>query len=177
MRSYLSIITDQLGASRATMIGVLAVGIVATLMTDLWQRLLQAALRLPPANWGLIGRWVACMPRGVLVHRSITSTSPVRGELAIGWGFHYAVGIAYAALYLAMVRLLLGSGPTLVSALLFGIALLVAPWFVMQPALGLGFMAARTPNPGLTRAITASVHAMFGLGLYIGAVIFVAGVP
>jgi len=176
MQSHLSVITDQPGAARATVIGILAVGIVATLMTDLWHRLLQAVAELPPANWGLIGRWVAWMPRGVLVHRSITATPPVRGELAIGWGFHYAVGIAYAALYLAMVRLLLGSEPTLVSALLFGLALLVAPWFVMQPALGLGFMAARTPHPGLTRAINVSVHAVFGLGLYVGAVIFAAGV-
>ena len=58
------------------------------------------------------------------------------------WGFHYVVGIAYAALYLAISRLVLGSGPTLISALVFAIALLVVPWFVMQPALGLGFFAA-----------------------------------
>ena len=47
---------------------------------------------------------------------------------------------------------------------------------VMQPALGLGLMAARTPHPGLTRAINVAVHAVFGLGLYVGAVIFAAGV-
>jgi len=87
----------------------------------------------------------------------------------------YAIGIAYAALYLAVITLGFGSGPTLLSALAFAIALLVAPWFVMQPALGLGFMAARTPNPAAVRAINVSVHAVFGLGLYLGAVAWLLG--
>src|SRR5215471_20977400 len=116
------------GAPEKAAIEALVVGIIATLATDLWLRLLQI-VGVPPANWALVGRWVAWMPRGVFVHRPIAATPSIRGELAIGWGFHYAVGIVYAALYLAMVRLLPGSEPTHVSALLFGIALLVAPWF------------------------------------------------
>jgi Protein of unknown function (DUF2938) len=40
----------------------------------------------------------------------------------------------------------------------------------MQPALGLGFMAAHVPRPGATRAINVSVHAVFGIGLYLGAI-------
>jgi len=63
----------------------------------------------------------------------------------------------------------LGSGSTLVSALAVSLALLVAPWFVMQPALGFGFMAARTPKPAAVRAVNVSVHAIFGIGLYLGA--------
>jgi len=113
--------------------------------------------------------------RGVFTHRPITAAPKVAGEAAIGWAFHYAVGIAYAALYLAIMKLGFGSGPTLLSALVFAIALLVAPWFVMQPALGLGFMAARTPNPATVRAINVSVHAVFGLGLYLGAIAWVVG--
>lgn len=146
------------------------IGFIATLVMDLGQRLLHAVAGLPPANWGLIGRWVAGFPRGVFVHRPITATAPVRGEVAIGWIFHYLVGIAYAAVYVVIMRLGSGSGPSLISALAVAIVLLVAPWFVMQPALGLGFMAARTPNPGTTRAINVSVHTVFGLGLYLGAI-------
>jgi hypothetical protein len=40
----------------------------------------------------------------------------------------------------------------------------------MQPALGLGFFAARAANPAAVRAINVSVHAAFGLGLYLGAI-------
>ncbi len=152
---------------------IVTVGIVATLTMDLWQRSLQT-IGVPSANWGLVGRWVAGFSRGIFVHRAITATPEVPGEVAIGWAFHYVVGIAYAALYLAIMKLGFGSGPTLVSALVFAIALLIAPWFVMQPALGLGFMATRTPRPALVRAINVSVHAVFGLGLYLGAVLWLA---
>jgi len=113
---------------------------------------------------------VAGFSRGIFIHWSIAATHKVRGEVVIGWAFHYAVGVAYAALYLEIMRLGFDSEPTLVSALVYAIALLIAPWFVMQPALGIGFMAARTPNPAAVRLINVSVHAVFGLGLYLGAV-------
>jgi len=152
-----------------TAIEAIVAGIVATLATDLWLWLLQI-FGVPPANWALVGRWVAWMPHGVFVHRPIAATPSIRGELAIGWGFHYAVGIAYATLYLAISRLVLASGPTLISAMAFAIALLVLPWFLMQPALGLGFFAAKTPQPNVTRIISISGHAAFGVGLYLGSI-------
>ena len=170
MTAVVSMIGASWGSPEKAVIEALVVGIIATLATDLWQRLLQIA-GVPPANWALVGRWVAWMPRGVFVHRTITATPSIRGELAIGWGFHYVVGIAYAAVYLAITRLVLASGPTLVSALVFAIALLVAPWLVMQPALGLGFMAAKAPHPSATRIINISGHAAFGFGLYLGAIL------
>lgn len=157
-----------------TVTEIIVIGVVATLTADLWQRLLQA-IGFPPANWGLVGRWVAGFLHGSFIHRSIAASPKVPGEIAIGWAFHYVVGIAYAALYLAIMKLAFGSGPTLVSALVFATALLIAPWFVMQPALGFGFMAARTPKPAVVRAYNASVHAVFGLGLYLGAVAWLVG--
>jgi DUF2938 family protein len=112
---------------------------------------------------------VAGFPRGAFVHRPIAATAKVQGEVAIGWAFHYAVGIVFAALYLAIMKII-GSGPTLASALTFGLVTLAAPWFVMQPALGLGFMASHTPKPAAVRSINVSVHAVFGLGLCLGAI-------
>jgi hypothetical protein len=159
----------SVGTARDVAIEILVIGIIATLVADLWQRLAHAIAHLPPANWGLVGRWVAWFPRGVFVHRPIGTTAPVRGEAVIGWTFHYAVGIAYAALYLAIMRSGFGSEPSLVSALAFALVLLVAPWFVMQPALGLGFMATRAPRPTVVRGVNVSVHAAFGAGLYLGA--------
>lgn len=170
MMEVISYHVPSVSAARELVIEIIVIGIIATLATDLWQRLVHAIARLPPANWGLLGRWVAWFPRGIFVHRPITGTAPVRGEAATGWAFHYAVGIAYAALYLATMWLGLGSEPTLVSALAFSLALLVAPWFVMQPALGLGFMAARAPHPTVIRVVNVSVHAAFGVGLYLGAI-------
>ncbi|MEH2555172.1 hypothetical protein V1286_002701 [Bradyrhizobium algeriense] len=153
----------------------IVVGSIATLVADLWLRLLQAVVGIPPANWGLVGRWVAGFSRGAFVHRPITATPAVRGELAIGWTFHYAVGIAYAALYLVSLRSIFGSEPSLLSAVAFGLIVLVAPWFVMQPALGLGFMAAHTPKPTAVRTLNISVHTWFGVGLYLGATAWLMG--
>jgi hypothetical protein len=59
---------------QAAMTEIAAIGVVATVATDLWQRLLQAIAGLPLANWGLVGRWVAWFSRGMFVHRPITAT-------------------------------------------------------------------------------------------------------
>ena len=74
----------QGGSPEKAAIEALVVGIIATLATDLWLWLLQI-VGVPPANWALVGRWVAWMPRGVFVHRPIAATPSIRGELAIGW--------------------------------------------------------------------------------------------
>jgi hypothetical protein len=153
---------------------IVTIGAIATLTGDIWQRVLQA-LGGPPVNWGPVGRWVAGFSRGTFVHRPITASPRVPGEDAIGWGFHYAVGVAYAALYLAIMKLGLHTEPTFISALAFALALLIAPWFIMQPALGLGFMASRTPNPTTVRVGNVFAHAVFGLGLYLGTVVWSAG--
>ncbi|WP_166264703.1 DUF2938 family protein [Marinobacter caseinilyticus] len=143
-------------------------GAVATAATDLWQQTLRRTLGLPAANWRMIGRWVGWMPRGVFIHRSIATASPVSGELAIGWTFHYVIGIAYAALYAVILQLGAWDRPTLASALGFGVVTLAAPWLVMQPAMGAGVMARNLPNRRVARLVTATSHLVFGFGLYIG---------
>lgn len=147
----------------------IVIGLIATLVADLWSWLLRAVAGIPGGNWALIGRWVAGFPRGVFAHHPISAAAPVRGELAIGWAFHYAVGIVYAAGYLLIMTVGLNAQPSLISALLFAWVTLVGPWFIMQPALGLGFMAARAPKPAVSRVISISVHTWFGIGLYLGA--------
>src|SRR5215471_19918685 len=61
------------GGPEKAAIEALVVGIIATLATELWLCLLQI-VGVPPANWALVGRWVAWMPRGVFVHRPIAAT-------------------------------------------------------------------------------------------------------
>jgi hypothetical protein len=67
--------------------------------------------------------------------------------------------------------------PTHVSAIAFGLATIVAPWLVMQPALGLGVMAARAPKPAATRAVNLSNHTVLGLGLCLGTTVVKPGIP
>lgn len=144
------------------------IGVIATAIADLWQQLLKHWAGLPIANWKLIGRWVGGMPRGIFVYHSIADAVPVQCETTIGWIFHYAVGVTYAGLYLAIVRLWAGIDPNLTTALMFGTITLAVPWLVMQPALGFGIMARRLPNRLAVMEVTVNTHPMFGVGLYVG---------
>ena len=58
--------------------------------------------------------------------------------------------------------------PTLIPALVVGIGTVVMPFFVMQPGMGAGIAARRTPRPQAARMQSLVTHALFGLGLYVG---------
>jgi len=149
---------------------ILLIGLVATATMDLWALLL-AQFGVPGSPWGLVGRWVGHMPRGRFLHASIAQAQPVPGELAIGWATHYAIGIAYAAAFALIVGLAWARQPTLLPALAFGVATVAAPLFVMQPAMGSGIAASKTPAPGKTRLRSIANHTVFGAGLYLAAVL------
>ena len=63
--------------------------------------------------------------------------------------------------------------PTLPPALLFGWLTLAAPFLVMQPGMGAGLAASKTPDPMAARLKSVIGHTVFGLGLY-GAAMVVA---
>jgi hypothetical protein len=70
------------------------------------------------------------------------------------------------------VVLVLASGewvvrPTFGRALLYGIATVVFPFFILQPALGLGVAASRAPRPARARVKSLATHTVFGIGLYL----------
>jgi hypothetical protein len=145
------------------------IGVVATIVMDLWALVAKHGLRLPVSDWALVGRWFAHMPSGKFVHRPIGAAAAVRGELALGWAAHYAIGIVYGIAYRLAAGALSAALPPLVEAVLFALALLVFPWLVMQPALGAGVFASRTPRPAVARLVSVSMHTAFGVGLYLGA--------
>lgn len=147
---------------------ILFLGVFATAVADVWQRSLAAYCGQPVTDWRKVGRWVAWLPRGVFVHRPIAATPAVRGEAAIGWTFHYLVGVAYAALFLFALRAVPVATSSLLPALIFAAATLVAPWFVLQPGLGLGIFARRAPRPAAVRFTTVTTHGTFGFGLALG---------
>ena len=154
------------------LLGVLLAGITATAAMDLWQVIANKVFGVPMANWAMVGRWFAHLPRGVAFHDTIAEAAPVRNELAIGWVAHYAVGIAYAALYLALPAFGVITGPSLPSAILFALITVLAGWLLLQPGMGLGWFASKTPNPTQVRLLGLVNHTAFGLGLYLGSVSF-----
>lgn len=142
-----------------------AIGVGATIILDLWSLLLRR-FGVTTANWGMVGRWIGHMPRGVFVQTNLANAAPIPGEHAIGWTAHYAIGVAYAALFIAIVGPDWTLQPTLLPALLFGWITIAAPFFIMQPGMGAGIAASRTPKPNVTRLKALLSHTVFGLGMY-----------
>lgn len=103
------------------------------------------------------------------MHVRIADASPVNGELIIGWTVHYLIGILFAALLLFIWGLDWAYQPRLTPALIVGIATVAAPFLIMQPAMGAGIAAAKTPRPWLARFRSLMAHGVFGLGMYLSA--------
>jgi hypothetical protein len=151
-------------------LGTVVVGLGATLFMDVWALFLKRVFGIPPANYCLVGRWLCHMPDGTFMHASIANAPQKRFECTVGWIAHYVIGTAYALVFVACVSGSWLARPTLLPALLFGIATVLVPLLVMQPAFGLGIAASRTPNPSQARLRSLLAHTAFGIGLYASAV-------
>jgi hypothetical protein len=137
---------------------------------DVWLMFLKRQ-GVPTLDFGLIGRWVGHLLRGQIVHASIRQSPRISGEHVWGWLTHYAIGIAFAALLVLVQGLAWTQNPSLLPAIAVGMSTVVAPLFVMQPAMGSGFAASRTPTP-LRNCLRSLVnHTVFGLGLYASAML------
>jgi hypothetical protein len=147
-------------------LSVILTGIGATIVMDVWGALRKPLFGLPPPDYGMVGRWIGHMSHGTFRHDRIAAASSIRGERALGWSVHYATGIVFAAGLIGIVGLDWLRRPTLVPAMAFGIGTVAVPFLVMQPGMGAGIAASRTPNPSSARLQSIITHAVFGLGLW-----------
>jgi len=145
------------------------IGLGATVFMDVWAVLLKRMLNVPSADYCLVGRWFCHMPQGRFIHASIAATPRKRFECTIGWSAHYLIGVAYAVIFVLLVADNWLARPVLLPAIVFGVASVVVPYFVMQPAFGLGIAASRAPNPTHARLRSLMAHTVFGVGLFLAA--------
>lgn len=148
----------------------LLIGIGATALLDLWSLAL-SRFGTPFPAYGLVGRWFAYMPRGRFRHDAIAKSAPAPGERWIGWLAHYAIGVAFAGLLIAIWGLDWVRTPTPGPALIVGIGSVAAPFLLMQPGMGAGLAASRTPRPWAARRRSLVTHLVFGAGLYLAALL------
>jgi hypothetical protein len=151
-----------------TLTSVLITGIGATAVMDLWAIVRKRLLGLAPPDYGMVGRWIGHMSGGRFRHDSIAAACPVPGERLIGWTAHYLTGIAFAGLLIGIWGSAWVRHPSIGPALAVGIATVAAPFLLMQPGMGAGIAASRTPRPGAARLQSLVTHAVFGIGLYAG---------
>ena len=144
------------------------IGLGATAVMDGWLIVLKR-MGVKTLDFALVGRWVGHLAHGRVAHAAIAKARPVAGERLMGWTTHYAIGVGFAALLVAVTGVDWLDSPTLAPALAVGVATVAAPLFVMQPAMGAGFAASKTPTPFRNCLRSLANHAVFGLGLYLAA--------
>lgn len=149
---------------------VVLIGVGATAAMDAWLFLLKR-LGVPTLNFAFIGRWIGHLARGTWSHGAIAKATPVKGELALGWLTHYAVGIAFAELMVSVGGTGWVANPSLLPAVLVGMATVVAPLFVLQPAMGAGIASSKTATPAKNCIRSLANHTVFGFGLYLAAIL------
>jgi hypothetical protein len=147
----------------------IAVGLGATLLMDLWSVFLKRAFNIPSPNYCFVGRWLRYMPEGIFRHSSIAAAPQKPGECTVGWIAHYVIGVIFALSLVLLASPQWLREPTLLSAMIIGLATVAIPFLVMQPSSGLGIAASKTPNPTQSRLRSLMNHAALGLGLYISA--------
>jgi len=145
------------------------IGIGATVIMDLWAIFLQRAFKISSLSFCLVGRWLGHMMSGKFLHEKIASASKISAECALGWTAHYVIGVVFAFILVISASIEWLEHPRILPALLIGLTTLVIPFFIMQPALGLGVAAAKTLNPSQARLKSTVTHLIFGFGLYVSA--------
>lgn len=149
-----------------TLVYTLLTGAGATAAMDLWTIARKRALGSPLPDYGLVGRWLAHMAHGRFRHERIAASAPVAGESLLGWTAHYLIGIGFATILLVVWGSEWTRQPTPGPALIVGIGSVAAPFLIMQPGMGAGIAARRTPNPAAARIQSLVTHTVFGIGLY-----------
>ena len=148
----------------------IVMGVCGTLAMDLWALVLTRLGEARP-NRAMPGRWLGHIARGTFFHDDISAAEPVRGERALGWALHYGVGVAYGVIFVLLAGQSWLAAPTFLPLWAFSIVPIAAGWFLLQPGMGLGWAASRTPRPWKARAMGLVAHTVFALGMWAGALI------
>lgn len=147
------------------------IGILATLLMDLFSYLRKKMTQIPPANYAFVGRWVLTWFDGQYWHKNITQSTAKSGETIVGWTMHYLTGIVFVCFFLILNDL--GFYPiNLLSSIAYGLMTTLAPFIILQPAFGFGYFAQQTPQPQQAIKNSLTAHLLFGFGLYLSYLIF-----
>jgi hypothetical protein len=170
-------IGDAVSEGFALLLFVLATGIGATAFMDVAAVVQHWLLGTGLPDYGLVARWFGHMTHRQFRHASIAKAPAIPRERALGWLIHYATGIGYAAVLLAIAGVEWARSPSLWQPLAFSLAALVIPYGIMQPAFGLGIASSRHPHPWMARLRSLLAHLAFGVGLYLAGYLASRAIP
>jgi len=119
-----------------------------------------------------VGRWFLYMFKGKFTHKDILKTPALNSENLWGFLSHYLIGIVLAGIYLFLELWVPIVSDQLWMPFVFGIATVILPWFWLNPCMGFGFLASKSPNRAHIIRTSLVNHTNFGLGFFIWIVSF-----
>ncbi len=159
---------DQNRQWKVIIVQMFLMGIFATFFMDLLAGFLaKRKVIYPFISPEAIGRWFLYIFRGRFLHKDINETPALKNEKMWCLISHYLIGVVLAGIYLFLNLIfpVIRNQPWV--ALIFGIATVILPWFLMLPGIGLGVMASKSSNRSLIIRTNLVNHTVFGLGLFI----------
>ena len=107
---------------------ILIAGVMSCLVMDTFQRLLFITHKIPPSNWGMVGRWAGYLfTRGKLINAEIDNLPAISGETRLaGWCI---IWWGLAMRWYFGLREIGWLDNSFYSGAIFGIASVVVPWF------------------------------------------------
>lgn len=125
------------------------VGLGATTFKDMVAWAQKHTLKTPSLDYGMVGRWLGRLTNGKIIHGPISSSQPIAGERLLGWIAHHIIGVVFSVSFIAVHGSEWLENPDPLPAVVFG--LMTVLFLLLQPGLGAGFAARRTPNPNIVR--------------------------
>lgn len=151
------------------------VGVAATVTMDVLASVSRKIGLTVGAKGIWVGRWYLGMAQGQFVHSNIADVPERPGEKRAAQVGHYAIGVVLAIFYVAACGWLGLSPGNFLVALGYGLATCVFPWFMLFPALGLGWFGLKAP-PELKVVRTSLLnHLSYGVGLWWSAAVLGLG--
>jgi hypothetical protein len=82
----------------------------------------------------------------------------------LGLAAHYSIGIVLTLVYLGLL-VVAHATPTALSAILYGTATTVFPWFLMFRSQGIGWLGRDAPGDAHLARVSLFNHILFGLSI------------
>ena len=128
----------------------------------------------PLDGYASLGKWFLLLIQGkthwVNTQFSLEPSTPV--DYIVGLGIHLGICLLDAFLFLYISFVVLKANPRLNLALLLMWGLLIMPFFIQMPAMGLGYAGSLAENGHILRWRSFICHSTFGVGIWLAPLLF-----
>ena len=144
--------------------GIVA-GVFGTMIMDWLSRGFARAGMISGIDVKMIGRMAAGWAHGRFRYAHPDEIRKVAHETLFGYVTHYAIGVAFAILYVLGWDRLVGGPASPGWAFAYGLATTAASWFLVFPSMGLGAYGKRSPEGFRATLSSLLNHLFYGAGL------------